>query len=583
MKAPSNKPKLINLKDHRVKDTKTSHVNNIKRANPEEDLKWLRGIWKMIQKENKHGIGTIKTSLPILLESQLCGELKFNLLSVSDICVPWNRVQESTNERSFVPRKETRENKALVTDLLSNNECFVRRKNRTLIEAARTMLADSLLPIQFWAEAVNTACYVLNRVLMFDLELLSPSMNYIPVRKENYAESGEKVSTLDDVEDLDDQQFIVYGPSIHTAQPMHSEERTADKEVSLSSEEQASNMKELNEFDCIQESLAKLHHDAQRTAFEEEKKRIALAKEKACANSTFTLSTAKTPPQSTGNTPTDSDDDVPKDGVFSTNSFDAEHTDTEEDGAPDYNNMNHTIDVSSTPTHRIHKIHSKSDYWQKIEAIRPFCICIFMGLYCLSDGISKVPFYMNITEEVYVKQPPGFEDPTHPNKVYRVVKALYGLHQAPRACLPMVKDLENLMQKEFKRVAMGELLSIGASSQAILMLPASTPIEAHKSLGKDEEGEEVDVHLYRSMIGCLITYTASRPAHNVCCCLCARFKSLQKVSLLHALKELFMLGTIMKKNNLREDVKILEEDCALVMQKSPLDNGFNFMNTENPS
>ncbi|GJV73315.1 ribonuclease H-like domain-containing protein [Tanacetum coccineum] len=36
------------------------------------------------------------------------------------------------------------------------------RKNRTLIEAARTMLADSLLPIQFWAEAVNTACYVLN-------------------------------------------------------------------------------------------------------------------------------------------------------------------------------------------------------------------------------------------------------------------------------------------------------------------------------------------------------------------------------------------------------------------------------------
>ncbi|GJY96940.1 retrovirus-related pol polyprotein from transposon TNT 1-94 [Tanacetum coccineum] len=40
------------------------------------------------------------------------------------------------------------------------------RKNKTLIEAARTMLADSLLPIPFWAEAVNTACYVLNRVLV---------------------------------------------------------------------------------------------------------------------------------------------------------------------------------------------------------------------------------------------------------------------------------------------------------------------------------------------------------------------------------------------------------------------------------
>ncbi|GJU85899.1 putative ribonuclease H-like domain-containing protein [Tanacetum coccineum] len=42
----------------------------------------------------------------------------------------------------------------------------VERKNRTLIEAARTMLADSLLPTTFWAEVVNTACYVQNRVLV---------------------------------------------------------------------------------------------------------------------------------------------------------------------------------------------------------------------------------------------------------------------------------------------------------------------------------------------------------------------------------------------------------------------------------
>ncbi|GJV13746.1 putative ribonuclease H-like domain-containing protein [Tanacetum coccineum] len=40
------------------------------------------------------------------------------------------------------------------------------RKNRTLIEAARTMLADSMLPTMFWTEAVSTACYVLNRVLI---------------------------------------------------------------------------------------------------------------------------------------------------------------------------------------------------------------------------------------------------------------------------------------------------------------------------------------------------------------------------------------------------------------------------------
>ncbi|GKG54045.1 hypothetical protein Tco_0557568, partial [Tanacetum coccineum] len=55
-----------------------------------------------------------------------------------------------------------------------------------------------------------------------------------------------------------------------------------------------------------------------------------------------------------------SDDDVPKDGVFSTNSFDDENTDNEEDGEPDYTNMDHTIDVSSTPILRIHKNHPQS-------------------------------------------------------------------------------------------------------------------------------------------------------------------------------------------------------------------------------
>ncbi|GKF50831.1 putative ribonuclease H-like domain-containing protein [Tanacetum coccineum] len=42
----------------------------------------------------------------------------------------------------------------------------VERKNRTLIEAARTMLANSKLPTTFWAEAVSTACYVQNKVLI---------------------------------------------------------------------------------------------------------------------------------------------------------------------------------------------------------------------------------------------------------------------------------------------------------------------------------------------------------------------------------------------------------------------------------
>ncbi|GJR69794.1 putative ribonuclease H-like domain-containing protein [Tanacetum coccineum] len=71
------------------------------------------------------------------------------------------------------------------------------RMNKTLIEAARTMLADSLLPTTFWAEAVSTACYIFNRVgyrWMFDIDYLTDSMNYIPVSLENQANPHAGIS-----------------------------------------------------------------------------------------------------------------------------------------------------------------------------------------------------------------------------------------------------------------------------------------------------------------------------------------------------------------------------------------------------
>ena len=52
-----------------------------------------------------------------------------------------------------------------------------------------------------------------------------------------------------------------------------------------------------------------------------------------------------------------------------------------------------------------------------------------------------------INEEVYVKQPPGFEDPNHPNHVYKLKKALYGLKQAPRAWYERLRDF--LISKGF--------------------------------------------------------------------------------------------------------------------------------------
>ncbi|GJV76082.1 putative ribonuclease H-like domain-containing protein [Tanacetum coccineum] len=71
----------------------------------------------------------------------------------------------------------------------------------------------------------------------------------------------------------------------------------------------------------------------------------------------------------------------------------------------------------------------------RIEAIRLFlAYASFMGFLVYQMDVKSAFLYETIKEEVYVTQQPGFKDPDHPDKVYKVVKALYGLHQAPRAC-----------------------------------------------------------------------------------------------------------------------------------------------------
>ncbi|GJY81971.1 ribonuclease H-like domain-containing protein [Tanacetum coccineum] len=69
---------------------------------------------------------------------------------------------------------------------------------------------------------------------------------------------------------------------------------------------------------------------------------------------------------------------------------------------------------------------------------------------------------------------------------------------------------------------------------------ASTPMETLKPLLKDEDGEEVDVHLYRLMIGSLMYLTSSRPDIMFAVCACARYQVNPKVSHLHAVKKKFL-------------------------------------------
>nr|GEX77616.1 putative ribonuclease H-like domain-containing protein [Tanacetum cinerariifolium] len=123
--------------------------------------------------------------------------------------------------------------------------------------------------------------------------------------------------------------------------------------------------------------------------------------------------------------------------------------------------------------------------------------------------------YGRIKEEVYVCQPPGFEDPDYPDKVYKVEKALYGLRQAPRAWFETLAKY--LLDNGFRRGKIDQTLFIKRQKEDILLVqyedvkPASTPMDKEKALLKDSDGDDVDVHLYRSMIRSLMYLTSSRP------------------------------------------------------------------------
>nr|GEW65416.1 hypothetical protein [Tanacetum cinerariifolium]GEW65417.1 hypothetical protein [Tanacetum cinerariifolium] len=179
----------------------------------------------------------------------------------------------------------------------------------------------------------------------------------------------------------------------------------------------------------------------------------------------------------------------------------------------------------------------------RIEAIRLFlAYASFMGFMVYQIDVKSAFIYGTIKEEVYVCQPPGFEDPNHPDKVYKVVKALYALHQAPRAYdiifgatnNELCKSFKKLMKDKFQMSSMGELtlflgLQVKQKKDRIFISQdkyvaeilrkfrlterklASTPIDTEKPLLKDPDGEDVDVHTYMSMISSLMYLTSSRP------------------------------------------------------------------------
>ncbi|GKE08962.1 putative ribonuclease H-like domain-containing protein [Tanacetum coccineum] len=183
----------------------------------------------------------------------------------------------------------------------------------------------------------------------------------------------------------------------------------------------------------------------------------------------------------------------------------------------------------------------------RIEAIRLFFgLCIIYGTYCVQMDVKSSFVYGTIEEEMYVCQPPSFEDPQFLDTVYKVEKALYGLHQAPRAwyetlstyllengyrrgTIDKIWELTFFLGLQMKQKDDGIFISQDKYVADILKVfdfatvkTENTPIETNKALLKDEKAEDVDVYLYRSMIGSLMYLTVFRPYIMFAVCACAR-------------------------------------------------------------
>nr|GEX03573.1 retrovirus-related Pol polyprotein from transposon TNT 1-94 [Tanacetum cinerariifolium] len=453
---------------------------------------------------------------------------------------------------------------------------IVERKNRTLIEAARTILADSHLPISFWNEAVNTACYVQNRVLVTKphnktpYELLHgrpPSIGFM----RPFGCHVTILNTLDPLGKFEGEEDAAFDGKEHDFDP-----KKPESEVILSP---SSRYRDLNaEFkDCSDNSS----NEVNATSF------IVPTVGQNSLNNTNPFSAAgrsNTAASPTHGKSSFKDASQPTDDPNMPELEDITYSDDEDvvGAEADFNNLESSIPEEPKRVHQALKdpswieamqeellqfkmqkdergivIRNKArlvaqghtqeegiDYEEvftpvaRIEAIRLFlAYASFIGFMVYQMDVKSAFLNGTIVEEVCVCQPLGFEDPDHPDKVYKVVKALYGLHQAPRSWYETLATylLENgfqigtIYQTLFIKKQKVDILLVKQKKDGIFISQDkyvakilrkfritvgksdSTPIDTEKPLLKDPDGEDVDVHTYRSMIGSLMYLTSSRP------------------------------------------------------------------------
>nr|GEV03435.1 hypothetical protein [Tanacetum cinerariifolium] len=406
-------------------------------------------------------------------------ELKFNLFSFSQMCDKKNGVL-FTDTKCIVLSPEFKlldENQVMLRVPRENNTYNVDLKNivysgdltclfakatldETLIEAAKTMLADSLLSISFWAEAVNTACYVQNKVLVTKpqnktpYELLlgrTPSIGFMrPV--------GCLVTILNTLDPLGkfdrkvDEGFLVgYTVSSKAFSVFNSRTRIVQETLHIIFLENKPNVAGsgpiwLFDIDTLTKTMnyqpvtadnqfnpsaGVQEFDAEKEPEFEERK-----PESEVHVSPGSSTQTKKHDDNCINELNAADSPVPAVRKISTNNTytfsavefeDITYSNDEEDvGAKaDFTNLETSITVSHIPTTRVHKDHHVTQ---------------------IIGDLSSATQTRSMTK---VAKDQGFEDPDYSDKVYKVVNALYGLHQAPKAWYETLVNylLENDFQK----------------------------------------------------------------------------------------------------------------------------------------
>nr|GEW63085.1 ribonuclease H-like domain-containing protein [Tanacetum cinerariifolium] len=195
--------------------------------------------------------------------------------------------------------------------------------------------------------------------------------------------------------------------------------------------------------------------------------------------------------------------------------------DNEDDGAvADMNNLDTTIQVSPILTTRIHKDHPLDQVIGDLQSATQ-----------TRKMLKNLEEHGFIEEEVHVCQPPRFEDPNFPDRVYKELCIAFERLMHEKFQMSSMGELTFFLGLQVKQKKDGMFISQDKYVAKILkkfrfaeVKTASTPMETQKPLLKDEDGKEVDVHMYRSMIGLLMYLTSSRPDIMFAICTCARYQ-----------------------------------------------------------